>query len=155
MKYKFIKSGEKKEILEQLGVLGISEIPYLLIESGKEKIRGYTGHLSKEEILEIGKLTRVEGIGLYILKRDTQLTRPSFEGVQAFKNQISENIIEISEEEFQKWIRGYDLNKPLEKGIKAIKYKEYFIGIGMSNGQTIFNYVPKERRLKKPLQNPQ
>jgi hypothetical protein len=78
MKYKFIKSGEKKEIIEQLGVLGISEIPYLLIESGKEKIRGYTGHLSKEEILEIGKLTRVEGIGLYILKRDTQLTRPSY-----------------------------------------------------------------------------
>ena len=40
MKYKFIKSGEKKDIIEQLSVLGISEIPYLLIESGKEKIRG-------------------------------------------------------------------------------------------------------------------
>lgn len=149
MKYRFIKSSEKKEMKEILGTLGIEEINYLLIESGKEKIRGYTGHLSKEEILELANIANVENIGLYILKRDNQTVRPSFEGVQSFKNQISKQIIEITDEEFAKWIRGYDLERPCEKGIKIIKYKSDLLGISVSNGQTLFNYVPKERRIRK------
>jgi len=51
MKYRFIKSSEKRKILAQLEQqFGINSLPFLLIESAKGKYRAYSGHLSKDEI---------------------------------------------------------------------------------------------------------
>ena len=46
MNIKFISSGEKKKLLRELNEkFGISKLPYLLFETGKEKIRGFSGTL--------------------------------------------------------------------------------------------------------------
>ena len=46
MKIKFIKSNEKKKIQKELQeTYGVGELPYLLIESGKQKLRAFSGHL--------------------------------------------------------------------------------------------------------------
>ena len=59
--YTFIKSSEKNRIIEELNEqFGITNIPYLLIESGKEKIRAFSGSLSKEEIIKAGELAKVD-----------------------------------------------------------------------------------------------
>jgi len=151
MKLHFLKSKEKKAILKELELhYGITKLPYLLLKTGKQKIRGYSGHLSKEEIQELTRLTNVEIIGDYLISKKDQDPRISFDAIQLFK--ITKNITEINNNQLQKWLRGYDLNIPnIPRGITILKYKEDLVGIGKSNTEKIFNYVPKERKLKIPL----
>jgi len=152
--HKFIKSSEKKEILKELNEqFGITELPYLFIESGKEKIRAFSGSLSKEEIIEIGKMANVEGVGIYFFKKEVTGIRPSFEALTILKNQITKNILDIDDKQMELWIRGYDLDLKVKEGIYAIRHGKDFIGCGKSNGKAIFNYVPKERRIRKPISN--
>ena len=149
MKINFIRSSKKKKILKQLNLqFGITKIPHLLIETAKNKFRGYTGTLSKEEIAELNRITNIESIGLYLIKEEGEL-RLSIDATHLFKDQITKNIVEIDKPQFEKWIRGHDLNISATKRVKVIKYDDNFIGCGKSNEETIFNYVPKERRIKK------
>ncbi len=150
MNIHFIKSPEKKRIIESLNEqFGITKIPHLLIESGKEKIRGYSGHLSKEEILQIGKLTRIESLGLYLIKQEKDKDfRLSLDALHLFKDQITKNIIEISKEQLDDWLHGSDLNIECPAGVKVISYLGDFVGCGVSNSVKIFNYLPKDRRLR-------
>ena len=150
MTHKFVKSAEKKSIIAELKEnFGITDIPYLLIESGREKIRAFSGSLSKEEIVAIGSMTNVEGVGLYLLKKEETGIRLSFEALMMLKEQITKNILDIDDKQLELWIRGNDLDLSIPQGIYAVRYNGDFLGCGKSNGSKIFNYVPKERRLKK------
>src|SRR3989344_5796638 len=101
MKTHFIKTPEKRRIIEVLKErFGIENLPYLLIESGKEKIRGYSGSLSKDEIMELSKIARIEIVGLYLMNIRDEL-RLSFDATQMLQNQIQKNIVEISKEQFE------------------------------------------------------
>lgn len=152
MEHKFVKSSEKKDILKELNEqFGITELPYLFIESGKEKIRAFSGSLSKEEIIEIGSMANVEGVGIYFLKKEVTGIRPSFEALNLLKGQITKNILDIDDKQLERWIRGHDLDLKVPEGVYAMRHNGDFFGCGKSNGNTIFNYVPKERRIKKPL----
>ncbi len=149
MNIRFIKSNEKRKILESLNdQFGISELPYLLISTGNERIRAFSGSLSKEEIEELGKIARVELIGTYFLKEEG-LYRLSFDSPLLIKDEIKKNIVEINDEQFHDWIRGFDIQIEAPQGVVVIRYNGDFIGCGKSNGKTIYNYVPKDRRLKK------
>ncbi len=149
MNVKFLKSPEKKKIVDQLQEqFGIEELPYLLLETGKEKIRGYSGHLSKEEILEIGESAHIEIIGLYILKEE-QGFRLSFDATQLLAGQIKKQVVEINDEQLAQWMKGNDLQIALERGTYAVKHNEDFVGCGKSNGEVLFNYVPKDRRVRR------
>jgi NOL1/NOP2/fmu family ribosome biogenesis protein len=149
MNIEFIKSNEKREIVEKLREqFGINKLPYLLIRTGKEKIRAFSGSLSKEEIMELGKIARVELIGSYLIK-DEGLYRLSFDAVSLLKGQISKNIIDVSDEQLAQWIRVYDLELAGPQGVVVIRHNSDFIGCGKSNGKTIYNHIPKDRRLKK------
>ena len=151
MNIHFIKTPEKREIIAQLNKqYGITELPYLLIETGKEKIRGFSGSLSKDEIQNLGQLARIELIGSYLIRKEHDM-RLSFDALHLLKNQIVSGIIEINEEEYEEWIRGYDLNKRAEKGTFAVRFKGDFVGCGKSTGDKLINHVPKERRLKSKL----
>ena len=64
-----LTSSDKKKIIEQLNKqFGITELPYLIIQFGKEKLRLYTGNLSKEELYHMDNELRIENIGLYFAK---------------------------------------------------------------------------------------
>lgn len=152
MEHKFIRTPEKRRMIEELNAkFGITELPYLLIESGKEKIRAFSGHMSKDEIIELAKMTKIEGVGVYFMKKENDGLRLSFEASQLLRKQISKNILDIDDKQLQLWIRGYDLELKAPQGVYAIRYKGDFLGCGKSNGEKLFNYVPKERRIKKPL----
>jgi NOL1/NOP2/fmu family ribosome biogenesis protein len=149
---KFIKTPEKRRIIEELNeTFGITEIPFLLIDWGREKIRAFSGSLSKDEIIALSQAARIDGLGIYFLKREETGLRPSIEALHLLKNQITKNILDIEEKQMQLWMRGHDLDIKIKPGIYAIRFEGDFLGCGKSNGNTIFNYVPKERRLKKPL----
>lgn len=153
MNIHFIKTPEKRRIIEVLNEqFGIEELPYLLIESGKEKIRAFSGSLSKDEIAKLSEIAHIETIGLYLIRKENEY-RLGLDATNLLKEQIKKSIIELTEDEFQKWIRGHDIEKKAKRGIYIIKYKEDFIGCGKSNEEIIFNYVPKDRRLKIPIKN--
>lgn len=149
MNAKFIQSKEKKEILEELErQFGITNLPYLLIRTGAEKVRAYSGSLSKDEIMEIDRLVNIEIIGEYFLKQEGEI-RLSTDAIHLLKGQITKNIIEIDDSQLHSWMRGQNIDLKSEPGVKIIGHKGDFVGCGKSNGEKIFNFVPKERRLKK------
>src|SRR3989344_63457 len=141
MTLNFIKSSEKKKLLEELKVIyGISELPYLLIETGKQKLRGFSGHLSKEEIQLLNNTTNIELIGMYLISKKDQDARINFDALPLFKNQINKSTLEINNIQLNLWLHGQDLELKTPRGIVVLKYKEDLVGIGKSNEEKIFNY---------------
>lgn len=149
MSFKFLSSSEKKEIIRRLNEsFGIKELPYLLIQTGKEKIRAYSGNFSKDELIKLSIMVNVELIGLYLLKLEKSGIRLSHDAVSLLKDKIIKNIIEIDEKQAEQWVSGKDLEIKAEKKFVILKYKEDLIGCGKSTGERIINLVPKERRVK-------
>ncbi len=142
---KFIKSNEKKRIVNELEDFGIEKLPYLLIETGKEKIRGFSGSLMKEQIKELQDIARVEIIGMYLLRREKFGLRFSFDGSMVLN---SGNVIEISNEDMDKWMRGEDLEIEMERGAYTVKNNEDILGTAWSNGEKLIGFIPKERRIR-------
>jgi NOL1/NOP2/fmu family ribosome biogenesis protein len=144
-----ISSSQKKKIVKQLNdKFGISKIPHLLLQFGKEKIRFYSGSLSKDELIRLDKNIRIENIGLYALKNEKEITRLTLDGTQLLKNQISKNILEINESQAKDWMQGNDLSFKLDRELKIIRYDNEFLGSGKSTGERITNFVPKKRRIR-------
>jgi NOL1/NOP2/fmu family ribosome biogenesis protein len=152
MNLKFISKGEKKNIQKKLKEqFGIQNLNYLLLKSGKNKIRAFSGSLSKEEISILARNINIEIIGLYIAKQENEKEiRLSHDAVSLFQNKIQKNIIEINNPQVKKWLKGRDIEfkKNIQEGIVILKNNNDIIGCGKSNGKTIFNFVPKERRIK-------
>lgn len=150
---RIIFGSEKKKIIEKLAYYGIEKVPHLLLKFGKDKIRGYTGHLSTDEIQKIDKAARIDLIGLYLFNEHENEIRLSLDAIQVFKNQITKNILELTDCQSEKWIGGEDL-EVAEKwkteccGFKVIKINRDFFGMGKLTKERLINYLPKERRAK-------
>lgn len=144
-----LTSTDKKKIIEQLNnQFGILEVPCLLIQFGQEKIRAYSGVLSKEELYYLDREIRIENIGLYFAKWENEEIRLTLDGVQLLKNQITKNIVEINDNQANEWLKGLDLNIQTEYGWKVLKHNNEFLGCGKSTSEKITNFMPKERRIK-------
>ncbi|MEK6859479.1 MAG: hypothetical protein AABX54_01560 [Nanoarchaeota archaeon] len=144
-----LTSSDKEKIIEQLNKqFGVKELPYLIIQFGKEKLRLYSGSLSKEELYHLDNEIRIENIGLYFAKQENEGIRPTLDGVQLFKNQITKNILELNDKQAEEWLKGNDLDIQTDRGWKILKHKQEFIGCGKSTGERITNFMPKERRIK-------
>lgn len=156
----FIFRNDKERIIQRLEYYGIKKLPYLLTLSGKEKIRGYTGSLTTDEIMKLNNEIGFELIGLYLFHDYHDELRLSFDAINALKDQITKNIIEISDKHAEDFLKGRDVSlnkeefeklkdKKEEFGFKVIKNKEEFIGMGkLTQEGRIVNYMPKERRLR-------
>src|SRR3989344_3930731 len=148
----FINNKEKKKIIEELeNLYGISNLPYMLSEAGKKKIRAFSGTMTKEENQELTEIINVEIIGMYMFNQKDDDLRINFDALPLFKAQISKSILQLNEQQFESWIRGQDLDLQSKSGTYILSYKEDLVGIGKSNGIKIFNYIPKERKLKTQM----
>lgn len=164
MFFKIFDKSKKKHFINETGIFGIENIDELLIKSGKERVRAYSGHLSKEELSQITRTLPVESIGLYVgkeifnKKNNKSETRLSLDGITYWSDQVSKRIVMINPEQEEKWFKGEDVEveesqteKIKEKGFVILKSMESddFIGTGkLSNENIIFNFLPKERRRK-------
>ncbi len=156
MKIEFIKSSEEKQITKELEkTYGITDTKNTLIRTGRERIRAYSGILTKQEIRELSAITNIEIIGMYIINTKDKDYRLSFDAVSLLKDKINKSIIKINKDQKESWIRGNILEIKTQKGVVVIQYEDDLIGIGKSNGQKIFNYIPKERKIKTPLKKPE
>ena len=146
---KTLFSSRKKKIIQQLeDQFGITSLPYLFLQFGKDKIRVYSGNLSKENLNNLDKNTRIENMGLYFARIQPDGIRLTIDGIQLVKDQITKNIMEINNNQAKDWFKGNDLDIKAESAFKILKNNNEFIGCGKSTGDRITNFVPKERRIK-------
>src|SRR3989344_2264746 len=150
-KFSFMKSSAKRRLISKLNErFGISELPYLIIETSSGKYRAFSGSLTKEEIAQLNLATNIEIIGINLLKERDGIEL-SFDSLSLLQEQISSNVIEINKEEYEEWSRGNSIVFNSKQGEKVVKFSDYLVGFGKSNGERILNYVPRERRLKAKL----
>jgi NOL1/NOP2/fmu family ribosome biogenesis protein len=162
MRIDVLDSSKKKAFLEEVSYLGKFKLPYLFISSGKETVRAYSGHLGTDEILKIWRHYPVEGFGLYfgklvIDKHGRKEARLSLDALHLLRNLITDNIIELNDEQLQKWFRGNNVELTPEQKEKysnikdfcAVKHKDDFIGTGkLTNQGIVISFLPKERWIR-------
>ncbi len=165
MRSQILDKTKKKKIIENLEIFGIEKIPYLLIKTGKEKIRAYSGSFSSDELQQLSKVIHIGEIGMYfgkeVIEGKTKIknTRITLDAVHLLQKQIKKNIIELNEGQEKEWFFGRDIE--LEQGVGDIaggsfvilKFEEDFIGVGRLSVdcKMVSNYLPKERRRRENL----
>ncbi|MGV8142721.1 MAG: methyltransferase RsmF C-terminal domain-like protein [Candidatus Pacearchaeota archaeon] len=144
-------SKKRKKMLEQLNDrFGITEIPKFLFETGRERVRGFNGELTIDELYGLSRITNVEFLGLYLFRADEDRSvRLSFDACLLLADQITKNIIDIDNEQLKVWMRGDNLPIVMAKGMYIIRHGEDFLGCTVCDGEKLINFVPKERRLRK------
>lgn len=155
IKPEFIAQQEKSEILKKLKIYGIEKIPFLLTKSGNEKIRAFSGNLIKEEINKLTQNVFIETIGLYFAKIDGKEIRLSIDALHLLKEQIKNNIIELTQEQAEEYLKGKEpqaseeqKKQTTEKIYYVLKYNQDILGMSKIVQGQIKNYLPKERRRK-------
>lgn len=164
MKIQIMDRAKKKKFIAGLSDLGMKKIPELLVKSGKERVRAYSGDLSTEQIMEIWRLLPIEGVGLYVGKdminrNGVHEIRLSLDGMHIWKEQLTERILVLSEEQEKNWFLGKNIeldNNQVGKtsegfvSVKSADGKD-FVGVGKigGGGRTLFSFLPKERRRKE------
>jgi len=164
MKIRILDKAKKKKVVGGLLDFGVEKVPWLLIRSGSEKIRAYSGALSREEIMEFFRLFPVEAAGLYFAKEIVDRNgvrefRLSLDALKILEGQIKKRVVVLTRKQEEEWFRGknIELEAGQTAGFEKIQGyvavmsadKKDFIGTGKAGvGRIIYNYLPKERRRK-------
>lgn len=115
----------------------------MFLESGKKKI-----YMANKDVATLPfEEFRINQIGLYFAERVKDEFRLSFDGAMFIGKTAKRNVLELSQQEVKWWMSGVDFNKKSEYGFHIIKFEDKFLGCAKSDGNKIFNYVPKIRRL--------
>lgn len=140
---------ERERILEHVKErFDIEKFNYLLFKTGKEKIRGFSGHLSKEELQKLIQAVNVEIIGLYFFKEEkNNELRLSLDATHLLS--VGKNILKINLEQADRWLRGEDLEVDAGLyGFFIIHSNTDFLGCGRAKDGRLVNFIPKERRIR-------
>jgi NOL1/NOP2/fmu family ribosome biogenesis protein len=119
---------------------GVDRVDLKFKEMGKGRIYAYKcdGDLKLKIVSQ--------GIYFGTLERDG--LRLSIEGSFIVGRVAKKNVIEISREDAEKWMRGESIETDFSgKGYVILKYRSYFLGCGKLVGKRIINFVPKKRRI--------
>lgn len=158
-----LDNAKKKKIVNETKELGVTKIRELLIKTGKNRIRAYSGNLSTEEIMNLWRILPIESVGLYIAREDidksgVRSVRLTLDALHNYKDSINDKTITLTSEQETEWFQGknIELNKVqienLEKksGFFAIKSFDGldFIGTAKLSNNTLYSFLPKERTRK-------
>ena len=165
MKIQILDKAKKKKFIGGSADLGLKKIPELLIRSGSERIRAYSGNLSKEEIMDLWKILPIEGVGLYVGKdtvnrHGVREVRLSLDGLHTWNDQITEKVIVLTEEQEAIWFTGKNVELN-EDQVKEFKGAKGFFAVKSADGKdfigttkvgekdnVLYGFLPKERRRK-------
>ena len=157
MKIQILDRAKKKKFLGELAEFGVGKVSEMLVRTGKERVRAFSGSLDREAIMSFWRLMPVEGIGLYVGKEfvnrsGVREVRLSVDGMHAWKAQLKDRIFVLSEEQEVDWFLGKDVEidegQTEYDGFVLVKAGEDFVGMGKvgNDGKTLFGCLPKERR---------
>jgi NOL1/NOP2/fmu family ribosome biogenesis protein len=145
---KILNTREVKEILNILKKqFGYSEKPdYCWLISPKQKVYIVNSDINKIDLNSV----RIDSIGLYFGEYKDKKFRLSLEGSMLIGDKLKKNVVELNVNERNQWLKGEDLIKDLgeEARFIVLKNKDDIIGCGRYKEGRVFNYMPKERRLR-------
>jgi NOL1/NOP2/fmu family ribosome biogenesis protein len=122
---------------------------------------GYKGKLdyvflinTKSKLFMVGRefsgvdtsVLRVNSIGMYFGELATDGLLLSIEGSQLVGPYANRNVLELSDEEKESWLRG-DEQRREASGYVLLRHGRDFLGCGKATQGRIMNYVPKNRRI--------
>jgi NOL1/NOP2/fmu family ribosome biogenesis protein len=161
MKIQIMDRSKKKKFVAGLSDLGMKKIPEMLVKTGKERVRAFSGSLNKDDIYDIWRLLSIEGIGLYVGKdmvnrNGVREVRLSLDGMHVWKEQLTERVFVLTEEQEEVWFKGNEVElteeQKMDDGFVSVKSADGkdFVGNGKigNDGATLYGYLPKERRRK-------
>ncbi|MBI2650957.1 hypothetical protein HYX01_00615 [Candidatus Woesearchaeota archaeon] len=120
------------------------KLDYCFLKNQKNRVFIVNKDIS---MVDFSKL-RINSVGMYFCEIDKLGIRLSIEGSQIIGTKAAKNIIEISDEEAKKWLKGEDLEVTGDySGFLIIKNKNDFLGTGKYSNGRILNYVGKSRRV--------
>ncbi|MBN2368380.1 hypothetical protein JXC34_05160 [Candidatus Woesearchaeota archaeon] len=142
---RILNSREKKDISklisEQFGCK--FKFDYEVFMNEKNKIFLMSRDISKINPEEL----RINSLGLYFGEVSNGELRLSIEGSQILGKAAKKNVLELSDENADRWMAGEDFEVDTKlKGFVVIKNKDDFLGCGRIVTKKLLNYVPKERR---------
>lgn len=118
----------------------------VLIRTGQGRIRAAT-----KEAYEVAcKLRRVQQVGLYVAKIVKSDVILSIEGSQLLGAAITRNIIELSEEEAEEWMKAVPIQRSerIEGRYVVARCGDFYLGSGrVSRDGRIYPQVAKWRRI--------
>lgn len=150
MNVNFLIGNDRKKLLADLkDKFGIVDPGFLFLETGKQKIRAFSGSLDADAILDLSDSIRIELIGIYFARRD-ELTglRLSFDAAMLHGVKVAKGILQLEDSELELWMRGEPFVKDLPLGIYVVKNNDDYVGCGYSTGKKLLNYVPRERQIR-------
>ena len=145
---KILNTREVKDILKILDrQFGYSEKPnYTFLMSAKQKIYVVNSDLQRIDLNSV----RIDSIGLYFGEYKDNKFRLSLEGSMLIGKKLKKNVVELDLKERNEWLKGEAVMKDLgeEARFVVLTWKEDIVGCGRYKEKKIFNYMPKERRLR-------
>ena len=147
---KFIDGKDRKKLLRKLNEqFGIENLLGTIIKNKQDQFFIFQGNYTRKQIRELEQVANIDRIGIYFTSQLNKEFRLSIEGTRILKDQITKNIVELTDQEAETWIMGHEIEKTTNlKGFVIIKYKDEFLGTGKASENKITNYIPKSRRLK-------
>src|SRR3989339_1322415 len=164
MKIQILDRTKKKKFVDGLNEFGITKISEMLVRSGEERIRAFSGDLDREQIMDLWKLLPIEGVGLYVGKdmvnrSGVREVRLSLDGMHVWKEQLEGRVLVLTEAQEIEWFLGRDIEleekQKMDEGFVCVKSFDGkdFVGIGKvgADGMKLFGFLPKERRRKERI----
>ena len=159
-----LDKAKKKKILGSTKEFGLEKVNELLIKTGKNRIRAYSGNLSTTEIMDLWRIMPIESIGLYVAREDVdksgvRLVRLTVDALHLWEKSINEKIITLNEEQEIEWFKGKNIELDENQRMKLEGLCGFFV-IKSSNGVDFIgtakltkdgvlnSFLPKERTRK-------
>ena len=118
----------------------------VLIKCGRRRIRAAT----KETLELASRLRGVQQIGLYVMKIANGAISLSVEGSQLLDGEIKSNVIELGEEQVERWMKAIPIK--IERACRGRyvvgKFGRLYLGSArVSRSGLLYPQIPKWRRI--------
>jgi|FLOH01.1.fsa_nt_gi NOL1/NOP2/fmu family ribosome biogenesis protein len=131
-----------KNLKEQFGFE--EKLNYVFLRNSNDRIYIVNRAIDRFDL----EALRIDSIGLYFATVMPEGLRLSIEGSQLIGPKAQKNILEIKDLAFEMWLKGLDFKVETNfKDFVIVKHNNNFVGCGKIKDGSLFNYVPKARRL--------
>lgn len=101
------------------------------------------------DVEELDPSLRVNSMGMYVGEFRNNELRLSIEGSQLIGPSAAKNVVDVSPDKRDAWLRGNDIEDSEDaSGFVILRSGDDFIGCGKMREGKILNFVPKTRRIK-------
>jgi NOL1/NOP2/fmu family ribosome biogenesis protein len=150
MKYNILNTRDVSAIEDQLRKqYGYDAgLEFVFLRTNKDKLYVVSRGIAD---IDYGELN-INSIGCYFGSIDSGGDiRLSIEGSQIVGPHASKNVVELTEDQFERWIQGESLQMDGDRDFKIVKCGDDYLTCGKIIDGELKNYVPKSRTIKNLL----